>query len=628
MNNQKLEERIKVLEKSFSTLSTQLDQLKLALEYIQKDPQSSLTKSRVVLESILNRIYEIEMQKEPKKFEIGYILSDNQFTRKLEYRIISRMNSIRDMANLGPHFKGEVNSTDAVRVLDDLCEVIEWYMKRYENKDLAYTAIEDVKNKFEQKIDTKSKDSDITVELPKQEKSKESIVVLPFKNMSADPEQEYFCEGIAEELINALTQIKDLWVVARTSAFSFRGKDMDIREIGRQLNVDKALEGSIRKSGQKLRITAQLINVKDGYHLWSEKYDRKLEDVFDIQDEISLAIVDKLKVTLLGEDKAKLSKRYTDDFEVYDLYLKGRYYLNTFTEEGIKRSLDYFQQAIQKNRDYALAYGGVACVYFALAIIGQFPSNETMPRAKSELLKSLELDDSLAETHAWLGDLYLVYEWDWSSAERELQRAIELKPNSPEAHQFYSDYLSMMGRQDEALAEAERARTLDPLSIIAKTILIWQFFVSHQYDRVIEHCREVLKTESNFLIQMHLWRALRRKNMLEEAWVECKKFFNLFISREIAEAMECSYAESGYEGAMRTAAEKLTEQSKQRYISPCMIATIFAHAEDDDRTLQWLEKAYEERDQYFYSIRMDPDWDRVRSNPRFKALLKKIGLEK
>jgi TolB-like protein/protein involved in temperature-dependent protein secretion len=501
-------------------------------------------------------------------------------------------------------------------------------MKRYENKDLAYTAKEDVENKFEQKIDTKSKDSDITVELPKQEKSKESIVVLPFKNMSADPEQEYFCEGIAEELINALTQIKDLWVVARTSAFSFRGKDMDIREIGRQLNVDKALEGSIRKSGQKLRITAQLINVKDGYHLWSEKYDRKLEDVFDIQDEISLAIVDKLKVTLLGEDKAKLSKRYTDDFEVYDLYLKGRYYLNTFTEEGIKRSLDYFQQAIKKNRDYALAYSGVACVYFTLAIIGQFPSNETMPRAKSELLKSLELDDSLAETHAWLGDLYLVYEWDWSSAERELKRAIELKPNSPEAHQFYSDYLSVMGRPDEALAEAERARTLDPLSIIAKTILIWQFFVSHQYDRVIEHCREVLKTEPNFLIQMHLWRALRRKNMLEEAWVECKKFFNLFISREIAEAMECSYAESGYEGAMRTAAKNLVEQSKQRYISPCMIATIFAHAEDDDETLQWLEKAYEERDQYFYSIRMDPDWDRVHSNPRFKALLKKIGLEK
>ncbi|MBM2841192.1 MAG: hypothetical protein HW412_1720, partial [Bacteroidetes bacterium] len=365
-----------------------------------------------------------------------------------------------------------------------------------------------------------------------------------------------------------------------------------------------------------------------GYHLWSERYDRELEDVFAIQDEISLAIVDKLKVRLLGEDKARLAKRYTESFEVYDLYLKGRYHLSTLTEEGIKRSLDYFQQAIQKDPNYALAYVGVASVYNVLALVGQFSSNETMPKAKSELLKALKLDDSLAEAHAWLGEVYLQYEWDWSSAEREFKRAIELKPNSPEAHQFYADYLIVTGSMEQASIEIERARDLDPLSKIPNTIFAYQLFVLRQFDQVIEHCRKMLKTEPSFLLQLHLWRALRQQNRLSEALVECKKLFTLFISREVAEAMECVDAESGYKSAMRTAAKKLADLSTKRYISPYLIATLFAHAEDDNETLQWFEKAHAERDMAFYSIGVDPDWDRVRSNPRFTALLEKVGLKR
>jgi serine/threonine-protein kinase len=459
------------------------------------------------------------------------------------------------------------------------------------------------------------------------EKALPSIAVLPFVNMSPDPENEYFSDGLSEEIINALSKLEGLHVTARTSAFRFRGKDLDVREIGKQLNVSTVLEGSVRKAGNRLRITAQLINVADGYHLWSEKYDRELKDVFAIQDEISLAIVDKLKVKLLGDDKTRLAKRYTENSEVYDLYLKGRHELNTLTEEGIKRSLNYFQQAIQKDPNYALAYVGVASVYNVLANVGQFSSNETMPKAKSALLKALTLDDSLAEAHAWLGEVYLQYEWDWSSAEREIKRAIELKPNSPEAHQFYADYLIVTGSMEQASNEIERARDLDPLSTIPNTILAYQLFVLRQFDQVIEHCRKMLKTEPSFLLQVHLWRALRQQNRLSEALVECKKLFTLFISREVAEAMECVDAESGYKSAMRVAAKKLVELSTQRYISPVLIATLFAHAEDDDETLQWFEKAYEERDQIFYSIGVDPDWDRMRSNPRFAALLKKIGVE-
>jgi serine/threonine protein kinase/tetratricopeptide (TPR) repeat protein len=457
------------------------------------------------------------------------------------------------------------------------------------------------------------------------DKALPSIAVLPFINMSADPENEYFSDGLSEEIINALSKLEGLHVTARTSAFRFRGKELDVREIGKQLNVSTVLEGSVRKAGSRLRITAQLINVSDGYHLWSETYDRELKDVFAIQDEISLAIVDKLKVGLLGEDKARLAKRYTDNFEVYDLYLKGRYCLSKLTREGTKKSLDYFQQAIQKDPCYALAYGGVAGAYCVLAVIEQLPSSETMPRAKSELLKALELDDSLAEVHAWLGGLYLQYEWDWPSAEREFKRAIELKPNSPEGHQFYADYLISTGRMDKAFAEVEQARVLDPLSAIPNTMLAWQLYASRRFDQAIQHCRTMLEKEPSYLLQVHLWRSLYQKNMLSEALVECKRLFTLFAGREVAEAMERGYSESGYKGAMYAGAQMLVEQSRVRYVSPYMIATLFAQAEEHDLSLRWLEKAYEERDQRVYSMGIDPGWDKVRSDPRFIALLKNVG---
>jgi serine/threonine protein kinase len=452
-----------------------------------------------------------------------------------------------------------------------------------------------------------------------------SIAVLPFVNMSPDPDNEYFSDGLAEELINALSKLGGLHVTARTSTFRFRGKALDIREIGKQLNVGTVLEGSVRKAANRLRITAQLISVADGYHLWSERFDRDLEDVFVIQDEISLAIVDKLKVHLLGDEKAKLAKRYTDNFEAYDLCLKGRYAMNTLTERGVRQSLVYFQEAIQKDPRCALAYVGMAGAFGLLGILGLVPTYEVMPRAKSELLKALELDDCLAEAHAWLGNLYSQYEWDRTSAEREFRRAIELKPNSPEAHQFYADYLIVNERMEEASFEVGRARELDPLSTIPNTILAYQLFVLRRFDQVIAHCRKILSTEPSFLLQIHLWRSLHLTHMPDEAFAEGRKLFTMFVSPEVAGAMGDDYDESGYKGAMRRGGRKLAEQSTVRYVSPYLIATLCAHAEDDDGTLGWLEKACEERDQVAYSMGVDPGWDRVRSHPRFKALLTQIG---
>ena len=455
-----------------------------------------------------------------------------------------------------------------------------------------------------------------------------SIAVLPFDNMSPDPDNEYFSDGLAEELINALSQLEGLHVTARTSAFRFRGKAADIREIGRQLNVSTVLEGSVRRSETRLRITAQLIDVADGFHLWSAKYDRKLEDVFTIQDEISAAIVDKLKVRLLGEDRARLAKHTTDDFEAYDLYLKGRYSLNTLTAEGIEKSTGYFQQAIHQDPRCALAYTGMAAVHSVRAVLALVPSREAMPKAQSLLLKALELDDSLAEAYAWLGSIELTYNWDWSAAESNFKRAIELKPNSPEAHQFYADYLISMGRMDESLTEVERARELDPLSRIPDTIVAYHLFQSRRFDQAIEHCRRVLSVDPSFLLQLHLWRSLHQKNLVHEAFMECKKLFTLFVDRDIADAMECVYPVSGYPAALRAGAQKLAELSARNYVSPYFIATLFAHAEDDDETLRWLERAFEGRDQKFYITGIDLGWERVRSNPRFAVLLKKAGLKK
>jgi serine/threonine protein kinase len=297
-----------------------------------------------------------------------------------------------------------------------------------------------------------------------EEESSPSIAVLPFTNMSADPDQEYFCDGLAEELINALTQIEDLHVVARTSAFSFKGQQLDVREIGRKLNVATVLEGSVRKAGNRLRITGQLVKVADGYHLWSERYDREMDDVFAIQDEITLAIVDKLKPRLLGEEKAKLAKSRAVDLEAYNLYLRGRWFAGQLAQEAFEKAIECYNQAIKKEPDYAPAYAGLADCHTWLPFVGPFESKKIMPKARKAALKALQLDDNLAEAHSSMALIKSLYDWDWESGEREYKRAIELNPGVAFIHQRYAMFLMYMGRHDEAINEAERALELDPLS--------------------------------------------------------------------------------------------------------------------------------------------------------------------
>ncbi|UCF78171.1 MAG: protein kinase, partial [Candidatus Eiseniibacteriota bacterium] len=282
-----------------------------------------------------------------------------------------------------------------------------------------------------------------------------SVAVLPFANLSADSEQDYFCDGMAEEVTNALSHVEDLRVVARTSSFAFKGRDEDVRAIGRKLNVSTVLEGSVRKAGNRLRITVQLVNVADGYHIWSERYDRDVGDVFTVQDEISLAIVENLKLTLLGNQKKKVLKRHTEDLEAYNLYLKGRWFWSKRTEDGLRKAIEFFEMAIKADPQYALAYSGLADSWNDLPTYGTSSPRETYPKAKKAALRALELDDALAEAHASLGLIKSEYELDWRGAETELRRSIALNPAYAPAHHWYSLLLCQMTRFGEAIDEME-----------------------------------------------------------------------------------------------------------------------------------------------------------------------------
>jgi tetratricopeptide (TPR) repeat protein len=430
---------------------------------------------------------------------------------------------------------------------------------------------------------------------------------------------------MVEELINSLSRIKDLRVVARTSAFSFKGKDADIREIGKRLNVKTILEGSVRKAGNRLRITTQLVNVEEDFPIWSDRYDRELEDVFAIQDDIAKSIVNALKIEVLGEKEAPLVKAHTENPEAYEAYLKGLFHYWKLSPEHVALALDYYQLALEKDPNYALAYTGIAGVWATRGIFGIEPSREALPKMKEAALKALELDDTLAEVHYQLANLRYYFEWDWGGAEIEFQRAIELNPNNANIHLIYSSFLDMMGRPEEAIAEIEQALELDPLNFFAQGIYGLHSLNSGRYDEAIAYFRNTLRTEPNFpLAHEGLWVAFHQMQMDEEALAEAKKYFEVSDDREAVDALERGYAEAGYSGAMILAAEKLAMRSKQTYVQLTQIARLHDHAGEKDRALEWLEKAFKEHEPALVSLNVWPQ-GALRDDPRFKDMLQRMN---
>ncbi|TET25767.1 MAG: hypothetical protein E3J76_01025, partial [Candidatus Aminicenantes bacterium] len=336
-----------------------------------------------------------------------------------------------------------------------------------------------------------------TISMPKW---KDSIAVLPFADLSPQKDQEYFCDGMTDDIITKLSGINELKVISRTSVMRYKNSHKDIKEIGQELSVATVLEGSIQKEKDKIRINAQLINMEDGFHLWAETYDRKLASIFDIQDEISKAITEALRIELIDKEKALLVKRYTKNLEAYNLYLKGRYFWNKRTEEGYQKSLEYFQEAIEKDPTYASAYTGIADYYNLLGYYDYLPPKEAFPKAKAAAEKALEMDETLAEAYNSLAMVKENYDWDWKGAEREYRRAIELNPNYATAHQWYAGYLGAMGRHDESIAENKQAQELDPLSPIIGADLGTNFISARQYDQAIEEFQKVLEMDPDYIV--------------------------------------------------------------------------------------------------------------------------------
>ena len=493
--------------------------------------------------------------------------------------------------------------------------------ERHENMDELLAELELVKHSFVAE--------DVRLST-KKEKPLPSIAVLPFVNMSAQSENEYFSDGLAEELINALTKIKGLQIVARTSAFSFKGKEIDIREIGRKLNVRTVLEGSVRKAGNRLRITAQLVKVADGYQLWSERYDKEMDDVFAIQDEISLAIVERLKVELLSEEKATLAKRYTENPEAYSLYLKGRYYWNKRTAEGFRKAIENFRTAIAEDPTYASAYAGLADSYALLGDVGvtAIPPKEAFSNAKTTVQKALELDETLAEAHTSLAHLRM-HDFDWSNAERGFKRALELNPNYATTLHWYALYLALRGRSQEAIATMKRALELDPVSLAINTDLGVLYYYARRYDQAIAQYHKTLEMDAGFVrAHITLVSAYAQKGMYQEAIDMFQKAIDLSADRSKVAVLGRVYAQSGKKDESIKAIDELKLLSKQRYISPYSIALIYACLDEKNQAFDWLQRGYEEGVGDLIYLKVDPYLDNLRSDPRFIELLVKVGLEK
>ncbi len=456
-----------------------------------------------------------------------------------------------------------------------------------------------------------------------------SVAVLPLVNLSPDRENEYFSDGMTEELITALGKVEGLRVAARTSAFAFKGKEADVREIGAKLNVGTVLEGSVRRAGRRLRLSAQLVSTKDGYHLWSEEYDRELADVFAVQDDLARAIVAALQVTLQPSRGGGLVKTSTADLEAHDLYLQGRFQWNRRTYESLPEAVRYFERAIARDSAYGEAYASLAEVYVLLPLYGASPAGYAYPRARAAALRALTLDSTLGNAHAALGVVREVYDYDWAGAERELRRAIVLDPGYATGHQWYAEYLSVVGRDAEARQEAERAVALDPLSPIVRVDQALTLARGRHLAEAIAVLRRVVETNPDFVAARNqLGWAYLGVGRLQEAVAELETAMRMSNGRTGIGRLAYAYARLGRTDSARALTRVLSERFRRDSVVPYGVAVGYAGVGDHGRALEWLERAVDEHDpSVALYLRIDPLLDSLRSDARFKRLVHRVGLE-
>lgn len=454
----------------------------------------------------------------------------------------------------------------------------------------------------------------------------DSVAILPFVNVSADPNMEYLSDGITESLISNLSQLPGLKVMSRNSAFRYKGRDVDPQAVGRELKVRAVLTGRLVQRGDGLAISLELVDTRDNRQLWGEQYNRKLSDILAVQAEISREVSDKLRLRLTGAEQKQLAKHYTENTEAYRLLLKGRYFSNKRTEEGLRKGIDYFNQAIALDANYALAYTELANGYGLLANFYALPAKEAFSKAKAAALKAVELDDTLAEAHASLAGIKFFYDWDWAGSEREARRAIDLNSNLPTIG--YAQYLAAMGRFDEALEIAKRAQELDPLSVVINSNVGRIFYLKRQYEEAIDQYGRTIEMEPNhFLSRRRRGMAYLQKKLYEDAIAEVQR--SRVLSGDTTEEIGYvgyAYAVSGKRSEALGIINELTEQSKRRYVSPYVMALIYTGLGDKDHAFEWLDKAYEARDNSLIYLKVEPSLDPLRSDPRFADLLRRMNL--
>ncbi len=456
-----------------------------------------------------------------------------------------------------------------------------------------------------------------------------SIAVLPFRNDSPDSENQHFIDGTMDAILDNLCKVANLKVISRTSVEQYRNPTKAIGEIARELKVRYILEGGGQKYGDEIRLTVQLIDAESDKHIWSSQYDRNISDIFKIQSEIAKDVAAELRAALSPEEISEIDRKPTENIEAYNLYLKGRYFLNRRTEDDLKKSISYFEQAIAMDTTFALAYTSLAETYIVLGEWNFSQPDEVFPRAQNAAIRAIRLDDGLAEAHNAMAAIKRDYEWDWKGAEAEYLKAIELNPRYPTTYQWYAEFLSIMGRNSEAIENLKHAQELDPLSPIIYTVggrIIYPN--AKQYDTAIQQCRKALEIDSNYVLAHHSLAYLYfYKKMFPEAIAEAKKVLALsgWISAKILLAKV--YASSGRREEAEIILDEVVDNRDKQYISSTAISNLYLTLDLKEQSLDWLEKAYLNREYSLIHIDAGPDFDKLRDEPRFCAILKKMGFE-
>jgi TolB-like protein len=455
------------------------------------------------------------------------------------------------------------------------------------------------------------------------------LAVLPFQNLTGDPEQEYLSDGLTQEMIAQLGRLHpaSLSVIARTSVMRYKKTDKSVDQIGRELGVDYVLEGSARREGARIRISAELIQVRGQSQLWAESYENELAGMLALQSEVARKVAGSLALKLLPAEQARLANVRAVNPEAHDAYLKGLHHWYKFTPGDLNTAQQYFELALAKDPNYAPAYAGIALVWDGRQGIGITPPGEAAPKAKAAALKAVALDDTAAEAHYALACIKTWSDWDWTGAEPEFKRAIEINPSYPEARAYYSHFLMIMRRPEQAMPQMERALQLDPFNALLQGFYCGDLLYVRRYDEAIALCRKMLRTtpDSPFALG-GLPLALSLRGMYPEALAAWKTYLTATYSdRDVEKALDRGYAEGGFAGAMRQAADALAARSRKTYVMPMDIAYLYVHAGEKGRALEWLEKSFERRDPTTPYIGQ-PGFDSLRSEPRYQALLRKMNL--